>query len=124
MKGRDNPTIFLPLKSKIVRLVRHVKGRENICLTVDQAKYIYEKVEQESIANVETIKQEIEDDRLDKDNIDNEEEVNPKYENIIINEFDRENIIASQMEQWLMLSNIVNYVQNDGNLRYFYKLDV
>ena len=97
MKGKNDPTIFLLLKSKIGGLVQYVKDRENICSTEDQAKYIFKKVEQESIVNVEIIKQEIEDGRLDKDNIDNEEEVNP-YQNIIINEFDRENI-ASQMEQ-------------------------
>ena len=43
------------------------------------------------------IKQEIEYGRLDKDN-DNEEEENP-YQNIIRNEFDRTNIIRSQIEQ-------------------------
>ena len=37
-----------------------------MCLTVDQGKCIYKKVEQESIVNVETIKQEIEEYRLDK----------------------------------------------------------
>ena len=98
MKGKNDPTIFLPLNLKIGGLVRYIKGKENICLTPDQAKHIYEKVEQESMVNVEIMKQEIEDDRLDKDNIDNKEEVNP-YHNIIINEFDRENIIASQMGQ-------------------------
>ena len=46
-------------------------------LTADQAGYIYKKVEQESIVNIEIIKQEIEDDRLDKDNMDNEEQVSP-----------------------------------------------
>ena len=58
----------MPLKSKIGGPVRYVKDRENVCLTVDQATYIYKKVEQESIVNVETIKQEIEDDILDNDN--------------------------------------------------------
>ena len=81
--------------------LRYAKDGENIGLTVDQAKYIYEKVEWESIVNVETIKQEIEDDRLDKDN--NNEEETP-YWNIITNEFYRESIIASQMEQWSILS--------------------
>ena len=51
-------------------------------------------MEQEGIGNIETVKQEIEDDRLNINNMDNEEEVNP-YQNIIINEFDRENIIIS-----------------------------
>ena len=62
------------------------------------SKYIYKEVEQEGIGNIVTIKQELENDRINKDNTDNEEEVKP-YQNIIINEFDRENIIASQMEQ-------------------------
>ena len=64
-------------KTKIGGLVRYIKDRENISLTTDQAKCIYKKVEQEGIVNVEAIKQEIEDDRLNKDDIDNEEKVNP-----------------------------------------------
>ena len=67
----------MPLKLKIGGPVRYVKDREHICLTTDQAKYIYKKVEQEGIVNVETIKWEIEYDRINKDNIENEEEVNP-----------------------------------------------
>ena len=50
-------------------------------------------VEQESTVNVGTSKQEIEDDKLDTDNIGHKEEVNP-YQNTIVNEFDRENMIA------------------------------
>ena len=45
-----------------------------MCLTADQANYTYKKVEQESTVNIEIIKQEIEDDRLDKDKNDEEEE--------------------------------------------------
>ena len=112
----------MPLKSNLGGPVRYVKDRENICLTMDQARYIYKKVEQDSIVNIEMIKQEIEDDRLDKDN-DNEGEENP-YQNIIINDFDRNNVIASQMEQLSILSNIVNYVQYDRNPRDYYNLEV
>ena len=61
------------------------------CLTKDQARYIYKKVEPAGTVKVETIKQEIEDDRLDKENTDNEEEVDP-YWSIIL-----ENIIVLQM---------------------------
>ena len=98
------------------RPVRYVQDKENNCLTLDQVKDIYKKVEQESIVNVEVIKQEIEDDILDKDNIDNNKAVN-QYQNTIINEFNRGNIIALQMEQWSILSNIVNYVHYDRNRR-------
>ena len=47
-----------------------------MCLTADQAKYVYKKVEQEGIVNIEMMKQETEDDRLDEDN-DNKEEKKP-----------------------------------------------
>ena len=77
------------LKTKIGGPVKYVKGKENICLTADQARYIYKKVEQKGIVNKDTIKQGIEEDRLNKNDIDNEEEVNP-FHNIIINDFDRE----------------------------------
>ena len=109
MKGKNDPNSFLPLKSKIGGPVRNAKDRKNICLTTDQDEYIYKKVEQEGIINTETIKQETGDDKLDKDYIDNKGEVKP-YQNTIINDFDRENIIQSQIEQWSMLSNVVNYV--------------
>ena len=41
MTGKNDPLTFLPLKSKIGVAVRYVKDKENIYLTVDQAKYIY-----------------------------------------------------------------------------------
>ena len=56
--------------------VRYVKDRKNMCLTADQAKYVYKNVKQKSIVNVEMIKKEIEDDRLDQNN-DNTKEENP-----------------------------------------------
>ena len=46
MKGKNDPTKCLPAKIK--------------------NKYIYKKEEQESIVNVGTIKQEIDDDKLDR----------------------------------------------------------
>ena len=52
MKDKNDPTTFLPLKSKIGGPVRHTKERENICLAADQARYFYKKVEQEGIVNV------------------------------------------------------------------------
>ena len=110
----------MPLNSNLGVLVRYVKDRENICLTVDQARFIYKKVEQDSIVNIEMIKQEIENDRLDKES-DNEGEGNP-YWNIIMNDFDRNNIIATEMEQWWILSNIVKYIHYDRNPRDYYNL--
>ena len=44
---------------------------------------VYKKLELEGIVNIDTIKEEIEEDKSSKDNID-DDEVNP-YHNIIIN---------------------------------------
>ena len=74
------------------------------------------------MVNACTNKQEIEEDKISKDNID-DDEVN-LYCNIIINDIDRENVITSQMEQWLILSNVVCDVQYDRNPKNFNDLDV
>ena len=39
-----------------------------------------------------------------------------------IYEIDKENVITSQMEQWSILSNVVNYVQHGRNPKNFYDL--
>ena len=103
----------MPLNTKIGGPVKYIKDREIICLTKGQARHIYTKVELEGVINVDTIKHEIEEDILGKDNINNDK-VNP-YHNVLINNIDKENIIASQMEQWSIISNVVNYVQCDRN---------
>ena len=59
----------------------------------------------DSLVNVETIKQEIEWDRLDNDN----GEENP-YQSMIINYFDRINVNTLQMEQWSILNNVISHV--------------
>ena len=59
----------MPLHKKIDGLVKHVKDKESICLTNDQARHIYKKVKLEGIVTIDTMKQEIEEDKLSKDNI-------------------------------------------------------
>ena len=55
------------------------------------------------------IKQEIEEDKLDKDNELGEE--NP-YQDIILNNFEKNDVDRniSQMEQWSILNNVINYI--------------
>ena len=93
-----------------------------MCLTRVEMRHIYKEVELEGVVNVDAIKQEIEEDKLCRDNID-DDKVNP-YHNILINNIDKENVITSQLEQWSILSNIVNYVQYDRNPKNFYELNV
>ena len=65
-------------------------------------------VESEDIVNVHIIKQEIEEDKLDSNNID-EDEVNP-YHEIITNKVEKKSTITMQIDQWSILSNAVNYI--------------
>ena len=55
----------------------------------DQARHVYRMVESESIVNVDTIKWEIEADKLDNNNNREEYEINPYYK-IITNKVEKE----------------------------------
>ena len=81
------------------------------------------KVALESIVNIDTNKQEIETDKLDNNNNLEEDKINP-YHEIITNKVEKENTITSQMEQWSILSNIINYVQCDRHSTNVYDLDI
>ena len=111
----------MPLNTKICGQTSYSKNKEDKCLTSNQAKYIYNKVELGSIINTDTIKQEMEQDldRLD----DTSGEINP-YSEIIVNKAERDNTILSKMEHWSILSNIVNYVQYHRHPKDFYNLDI
>ena len=75
------------MNTKIDGPVKYMKDKETICLTNDQARHVYKKIESESIINIDTIKQEIEEDKWDRNNIE-EDEVNP-YHEIIKNKIKR-----------------------------------
>ena len=72
-----------------------------------------------NIINVATIKQEIDQDweldRLD----DTSGDINP-YREPIVNNAEKVDTILSQMEQWSILSNVVNYKQYRRHPKNFY----
>ena len=74
-----------------------------------------------SVINIYTIKQEM-DQKVDKMD-DTSREIN-SYHEIIVNKAERDKTILSQMEQWSILSNVVNYIQYDRHPKNFYKLDI
>ena len=77
-------------------LVSYVKDKETKCLTEDQAKHIYKKVESNSVVNVDTIKQEIVDDKLTRDKYCTEEDEINQYQNVLLNIRYTENIPRQQ----------------------------
>ena len=81
-------------------------------MTRKQTRYIYKKVEREEIVNTNMIEQEIEKERqLDKMD-DTSGEINP-YKELIVNNAEKIEPLMTQMEQWSILSNILNYVQHN-----------
>ena len=94
-------------------IIRNVK-----CLSPTQTKYIYKKVKLGSLINKETIKEEIDSD-MELDRIDNDSrDENPYKELIVNNAIQVENVLL-QMEQWSILSGIINYFQYSKNPKDF-----
>ena len=100
----------MPLNTNISGQSKPTKDKETNCLIQGQAKHIYKKVESGSIINSDTIKQEMEHDL---NRLDNTSSDITSYHDIIVKNTKRHDTILSQMEQWSILSNIVNYIQYD-----------
>ena len=89
--------------------IRNKSGDRN-CLTSRQTEYVYKKVELGSLINKDMIKDEIDSD-VDLDKIDdNSGDKNPCRDLIVNNAIKVENTV-SKMEQWSILSNVINYAQ-------------
>ena len=111
MDGRDTTITFLPLDSRIGGQGRSNHLTVGQFLTRQQTRYIYKKIETGEIINTDTIEQEIEQERqLDKMD-DTSGGTNP-YKELIVNNAEKIEPLMTQMEQWSILSNVLNYVQH------------
>ena len=85
-------------------------------MTEDQARHIYKMVEEDKIINVEMMKQEIEDDRMNRNRFKEEEEdeteSNP-YQMAISNKTSRDDTRIEQMINWSIQSDLIKY--GDGS---------
>ena len=63
MNSRDGTTAFLPLNTQIGGQVNDNRLSEGQFLTRVETKYIYKKTESGEIINIETIQQELEQER-------------------------------------------------------------
>ena len=123
MNGRDDTTTFLPLDSKIGSQVDYVRPNIGQFLTREQANYIYKKIGTGEIINTDTIQQEIKQEEQLNRIDDTNSEINP-YQELIVNNAERVDPLMTQMEQWSILSNILNYVQHNGYYTSNHTLDV
>ena len=86
-----------------------------------QTDFIYKKVELGCLINKETIREELDPEKeLDKID-DNSGDENPYRELIVNNACKIENTL-SQMEQWSILCNVINYMQYNKNPKNFHSM--
>ena len=122
MNGRDDTTTSSPLDFRIGG-----QNRDSLTvgqyLTEDQTKYIYKKVETGEMINTDMIQQEIEQEKQLGRIDDTSRETNP-YKDFIINNVEKIEPLMTQMEQWTILSNVLNYVQHSRFNSMNHTLDV
>ena len=102
MKGKNDSTPFLPLKSKIGGKVTYVQNKDDICLTERQADYVYETVKKGNMINTQTMTSEMTQDQGD----------NP-YKRVVLNNVYKVPEKCPEMKNWSIFSDNVRYVQHD-----------
>ena len=113
----------MPLNANIGGQIKSDKYKENKYLTEEQARHIYRKVESGNIININTLKQEIEQDRELNRLDDTSGDINP-YRELIVNNAEKIETVLSQMGQWSILSKVVNYIQYDKHPKNFHNLNI
>ena len=98
-------------------------ARNTDCLMPKQMKYVYEKVELGSLINKEMIKEEIDSD-TELDRIDGDSGDENLYRELIVNNAINLESILPQMEQWSILSNVINYVHYNKNPKDFHVMTI
>ena len=111
MNGRDDTTTFLPLDFWIGGQSRDSCPTIGQYLTRDQARHVYKKVETGEMINMDMIQQEIEQEKQLNRMDDRNGEINSCRE-LIVNNAEKTEPPMTQMEQWSILSNVLNYVQH------------
>ena len=84
---------------------------------------MYRKVELGSLIIKSTMRQEVDQD-IELDKMDDTSGKKNLYRELIANNMDKIEMTLSQMEQWSILSNVINYVQYNKNPKNFHTMSV
>ena len=118
-----SPLNFLPLDFKMGRPSEDNYPTVGQYLSRDQTRHIYKKIETGESINADTIQQEVEQEKqLNKLDDDSGEE-NPCRE-LVINNAEKIEAQKTQMEQWSILSNKLNYIQHSRLNSMDHSLDI
>ena len=102
MKGKNDSTSFLPLKSKTGGKVMYVHNKESLCLTERQANHVYKAMEKGNMINTKTMTSEMTQNQDD----------NP-YKRVVLNNVYKIPEKCPEMKNWSIFSDNVRYVQHD-----------
>ena len=102
MKGKNDSTPFLPLKSKTGGKVTYVQNKDDICLTERQADHVYKAIEKGNMINTKTMTSEMTQNQDD----------NP-YKRVVLNNIYKLPESCLEMKNWSIFSDNVRYVQHD-----------
>ena len=102
MKGKNDSTPFLPLKSKTGGKVMYVHNKESLCLTERQADHVYKAVEKGNMINTKTMTSEMTQNQ----------DGNP-YKRVVLNNIYKIPESCPEMKNWSIFSDNIRYVQHD-----------
>ena len=91
--------------------------------TRELANYVYKKTVLGEVINTETLQQELEHKRQLNRIGDTSREINP-YKELIVNNAEKIEPFLAQMEQWSILSNMLNYIQYDRHPKNYHNLGI
>ena len=78
-------------------------------MTPQETNFIYKKVELGSLINKNMIKEELDAD-VELERMDNNSRDENPYKELIVNNAGKIDSMLTEIEQWSILSNIINYV--------------
>ena len=85
-------------------------------MTEDQARHVYKMVEMDKVINIETMKQEMEDDKMTRNKLKEEDNTEPNtYQMAILNKVSRDDIKTEQMIHWSILSDLIKYIDESSS---------
>ena len=92
-------------------------------MTRKQTNFVYQKTDSGEMINTETLKQEFEHKKQLNKIDDTGGEAN-SYKELIANNTEKIEPLLAQMEQWSILSNMLNYIQYDRHPKNYHNIGI
>ena len=102
MKGKNDPTPFLPLELNTGGKVMYIRDKESLCLTERQAEHVYKAMEKGNMINTKDMINKMTHDQGD----------NP-YKRVVLNNVYKIPEKCLEMKNWSIFSDNIRHIQHD-----------